>query len=182
MRVIHNIRDPRGFVQSWFNRYVVGRRGGDSALVYERSLRTLGPILSHYGVEWPHRDTFSEAALVESELWRWRYFNEAMLDLAYRPGRTITVFYDEVIRDRVATAERIMAFCGLEVDDATRARIGAQQRRLFTEPHATAVDPAMLDTALARVIGGSRIEALLARRPAAPAAGAALETAWKGVP
>jgi hypothetical protein len=164
LRVVHNIRDPRGYVQSWFNRYVVRRRGGDSALVYARTLRTLGPMLAHYGVAWPHGETVSEVALVEAELWRWRYLNEAMLDHAHRPGQSMTVFYDEVMRDRLAVAERIMAFCGLAVDEATRARIGAQQRRLFTEPHATSVDPAILDAALSRVLGGSRMEALLAGR------------------
>lgn len=157
MKIVHNIREPRGFLQSWYNRYLVGRRTGNKEQVYRDNLRTLAPILDYYGAEWHHGQNFSEIALVESQLWRWRYFNEALMEFSDRPDRYIRVLYSEVTDDRVAVAERIFAFCGLDVDTATQGRIVKQQRRLFTEPHTTAADPAILDAALSRVLQNSEI-------------------------
>jgi hypothetical protein len=159
MRIVHNIRNPKGFLASWYNRFALRAEGGPEALL-ARNRQTLAPILAHYAADWPHGEAYAVPALLDSELWRWRFFNEAVLAFADRPAQYMTVFYDDVMDDRVAVASRVMAFCGLEPDAATRSRVAGLERTLFTAPHRESLDPGVLDAAVGRVLPGSAMAAL----------------------
>jgi hypothetical protein len=161
MRIVHNIRSPQGFLASWYNRFALRADGGPEALLV-RNRQTLAPVLAHYAADWPHGEAHSLSALLDSELWRWRFFNEAVLAFADRPAQYMTVFYDDVMDDRVAVAARVMAFCGLEPDAATVSRVAGLGRTLFTAPHRESLDPGVLDAAVGRVLAGSAIAAVFA--------------------
>lgn len=156
--VVHVVRAPAGFVQSWRNRWV----GTSPETVYAENLLTLPPVLAHFGRERVTEPGFSEAALVESELWRWRYMNEVPLVALRGSPRYRTVGYGALTADPAGQAAALCRFLGLPLDEAGHARAAAQSNTLFRTPHRTTVDPVLVADLAAAVLEGSPLRDLVA--------------------
>ncbi len=159
-KVLHIIREPTGFIRSWLNRYVATRRGG-AVQVFADNLETLPRILRHFGEDPACYHTFSESALIESELWRWRYVNEILISQLRSSDRYMTVVFDDISQPANADIDGIFSFCGIEMTDDARARISLIENKLFSRPHARSVDAQAIGAAARRVLKGSALEAYL---------------------
>lgn len=165
-RVIHVLRAPEGFIRSWRNRWVASAAGGPEA-VYAANLETLPGILEALGGRRLSHPAFSEAALIESELWRWRYMNEIPFAALHGTPRYRAILYDRLTDAPAETAGDLCAFLGLTLDEQGRARAAAQENRLFAAPHTASVDAGLVADLAAGVLDGSPLRALFPR-PAAP--------------
>lgn len=153
MRVILNIRSPRSFLQSWRHRYA--RREGLEN-VFERNLQTLDQILNYFGRPKHRLQTFSEEALYETELWRWRYMNESLFrDLGDSERFTIAL-YEAFEDDPIGETARLYDFAGLEFDSEIKAKAGSLQNTLFIKrPKPAAEEKSSLDAIIADILSDS---------------------------
>jgi hypothetical protein len=131
MKVILNIRAPLPFLRSWRRRYV-DVAGAET--VFHDNLKTLPRILAHFGAEDRTPAAFTEAALFESELWRWRYVNELLMQQLGGNARFATVTYEDFEHDPLEQADRLYDFAELEMTEATREKITRMKNTLF-RPH-----------------------------------------------
>ncbi|WP_339947428.1 hypothetical protein [uncultured Albimonas sp.] len=160
--VVHQIREPRAFLNSWHNRWVA-RDGGGAETVYRATLRVLPAILADFGEDPARFDRYSEETLIESELWLWRHLNET-LHLALRDSpRYRLVTYEAFDRDPAAETAEVLKLCGLDAPTSVLERVGAMQNTLFGARHGATLDPALCERAMARVLEGSPLPDLLAR-------------------
>jgi len=158
LRVVHNVRDPAAFLRSWYRRYVP-RRG--ERRVFEDNVATIDRILTHFGAAPGRFEAFSTEALVESELWRWRYVNEPLYGRLEGHERYALVRYREASADPVALARRLFAFAGLGLAPRHEARIAGLENTLFgRQPDAPTLDDAVLDAVAERVLADSPLREL----------------------
>ncbi|MDG4649648.1 sulfotransferase domain-containing protein [Roseibacterium sp. SDUM158017] len=147
-RVLHNVRDPFGYLQSWYNRFIGNGVGTAS---FRANFRDVPRILAHFGRDDANRLAEpTDENLVEVELWRWRYVNESLQSIAASSGRYLLVTYSEIETDPLGAAGRMFEFAGLPLESGEEARIRALQNVLFSSPHKTHLDPDMC----ARLIDG----------------------------
>ncbi|MGC3940443.1 hypothetical protein ACOTTU_21795 [Roseobacter sp. EG26] len=152
--VVHVIRRPQGFAQSWWSRYVTGIGGGPEK-VFADNQPSLIRILQHFGREEEMPSHYSLADLVVSELWRWRYMNEVLLDQMSGSDRYLTLAYEDVMHNKLPWAEKLYGFAGLEMTPACRQSISSMQNTLFKARKSDGLDPKMVEEAVAQVIGDS---------------------------
>lgn len=158
-RIVHNIRNPYDFLQSWYNRFIVGK--GRGFRPFEKRIADVPRILEYFGREDADRLMHSETEnLVEVELWRWRYANELFLELSSLEEQYLRVTYDEVENDRMATAENLYRFAGLPFDRAAEARVTAMQNVLFKKSHQTKLDQDFCKNLVERVLSDSPLKDL----------------------
>lgn len=150
--VIHMIRAPQGFVASWLNRYVAPR---GSEKVFADNLATLDVILEALGGRLHSGRTFSEAALIESELWRWRYMNETVFSALSGSDRYKLWHYEDALNAPAQKGAEAMGWLGLEIDEATQTRMSQMENTLFAKPHARKIDNAQTADLAATVLDGS---------------------------
>ena len=150
--VIHVVRDPAGFIPSWMNRYVAPR-GGEK--VHADNLATLDIILERLGGTLQHGRAYSEAALIESELWRWRYMNDTVFMALSVSERYRLWRYEEMIANPAQMGGEAMAWLGLDVDASTRQRMSRMENTLFAKPHAKRLDTGQVGDIAAAVLEGS---------------------------
>lgn len=157
-RVIHVVRDPATFLKSWFTRYVQ-ETAGDPAQVFQDNLPSLQRILPAYGKDPARIDTFSEKALLESELWRWRYMNETLYAALNRSERYMHVLYQDLVSEPEQCAKKMMTFCELQADPALGSRI-SRTENIFRPSNSTPPDAGMVAEVVETVMSGSRLSEL----------------------
>ncbi|MEM6388206.1 MAG: sulfotransferase [Pseudomonadota bacterium] len=158
-RVVHNIREPRGFLKSWYNRFILS---GIGAASFEKHFDDVPRILAHFGRDDAERlRAASEENLVEVELWRWRYINERLMALEAHPGQYMRVTYDEIQADTVEVARKIFAFSELPFEQAEQDRAGALKNVLFQKPHTAQIDAALCDRLVDKVLEDSPLKAMI---------------------
>lgn len=155
--VVHVLRDPQDFIQSWWGRYVTGIGGGPEQ-VFADNQPSLARILAHFKRPDEMPQSYSMSNLIVSELWRWRYMNEVVMDQLSGSERYIRVLYDAVMSDQAAWAERLYDFAGLEMTPASQTAIGGLQNTLFRARKSDALDPALVTDAITQVVQGSPYE------------------------
>ena len=128
MKIILNIREPKAFLRSWEHRYV--RHAGPES-VFQDNLQTLPAILAHFNAESCMPQSYSPRALFESELWRWRYINEILLETLGKEERFTTITYDAYDKAPIEEIKRLYAFAGLTFDQEVEARAGLLRNTLF---------------------------------------------------
>ncbi len=153
-KVLHVLRPPEGFVQSWFSRYVI-EKGGGPEQVFKDNLPSLQVILEQFERTSDFPNSFSTFNLVVSELWRWRYMNELLIERLCDSSRYMLITYQDLMTERVASAERIFTFAGLQMNDASRHAIEAMQNTLFAKRQSDGLDPVLVSDAIAQVLGES---------------------------
>lgn len=159
-QILHIVREPAGFLQSWWNRYVLTRAGGPEA-VFAESLRDLDGILTRLGKEPGQFTDYSKEALIEAQLWRWRYANETVLASLGSSPRYHLVRYREARQEPVATARRLYAALGLSFTDTHARRIAGLKQTLFTTPHSEKLDAGLVDEMVGKVMKDSPCREML---------------------
>lgn len=158
-RLVHILRSPAGFLNSWYNRYVLKRPGGEDE-VWKANLTTLPRILAHFDEDPARFERQNRELLLESELWRWRYLNEMLYSLA-ESDRYHLLTYEAVTRDPVSSARTLFAFAGLDFSRHHMDRINAIENRVFAAPHQVTLDRREIDAAATRVLTGSPLASLV---------------------
>lgn len=154
-RVVHNIRRPKAFLRSWRSRYVAPT-GPEK--VYANNLATLDRILVHFGEPAWDRRSFSEPALFETELWRWRYVNETLFAALSQSARFTISRYEDFDVDPLDEAKRLFAFAGLAFEPRHAERVSALRNTLFAEKkRAPMIDESAMAEIMHRVLGGSKM-------------------------
>ncbi len=109
--VVHIVRHPGGFLNSWRRRYLAGK---DEALVRSKNNARLARILDLHPAWNDRLGPIDKMTVDESELWYWCYASETIHNAgAERPNYTI-VTYEQLAADPVAGARRLYRRCELE--------------------------------------------------------------------
>jgi hypothetical protein len=108
--VLHIVRHPGGFLNSWSNRYLTSR---DPEAVLRANLARLRDVVAA-DPSWGKRFGDIEAMNAEeSELWYWHYANEVV----FRAGSSVPgyrrIIYEELVQDPVRVMRRLYELCGL---------------------------------------------------------------------
>ena len=163
-RVVHNIRDPQDYLQSWYNRFI---QNGFGTRSFEENFEDVPRILAYFGRDKAERlREPSEDNVVEVEVWRWRFINERLRELASLDARYLMVTYAEVEADAGAVARRLFELAGLPLDKAADARIRTMRNTLFARPHKTALNSDLCQRTIDKVLEDSPLKefGLLSRR------------------
>lgn len=140
-RVIHNVRHPGGFLNSWRNRWL---KKSDQKDVLQRNRNRLRLVAEHDPV-WAARFGDIEAMDVErSEIWYWRYSNEVI----WEAGRTLAHYqlsvFEDVSQQPLESMRRLYEFADLPWNDQVEAGVRANTKasehiagkwRSALEPH-----------------------------------------------
>lgn len=146
-RVIHIVRHPGGFLNSWTNRWL---NTHDAARVHADNLARLKTIAVGSPV-WGERFGDIDAMSVEeSELWFWRYTNEVIHEAGKGRDNYLLVNYDELSSQPMDLARRVYLFCGLPWTDAIEQRVRATSKE--SESIATAWRDKLSDEQIALVM------------------------------
>ena len=157
--IIHNLRDPYEYLQSWYNRFI-GQ--GVGAASFTANFDDVPRLFAHFGRDDAARvKEPTEANIVEVELWRWRYINETLHALDDRTGRYLLVRYADIERDPVGAARRVYDFAKLPFEGREESRIRALRNDLFSKPHATRLDAQMCKRLISLVLEDSPLMTLL---------------------
>ena len=158
MRVILNVRAPKPFLRSWRRRYV---ESVGPEKVYARNLDDLERLPARFGAPPQTLGAFSEEALFESELWRWRYVNEALYSRLKGEPRFTAITYEAFEADPAGETERLFDFAGLSFDESVRQRAASLQNTLFPkQPETGGPSEDFLDGVIERVLSNSPLQAL----------------------
>lgn len=118
--VVHIVRHPGGFLNSWQNRYLSER---DAARVKRANSDRLQQIAAS-DPTWAKRMGNIEAmSLDESELWYWCYANEVVHKAGQGCSNYCLVIYEKLARDPVGTMARVYDACHLSWTKAIEAQI-----------------------------------------------------------
>ncbi len=159
--IVHNVRSPVEFLQSWYNRFIKTGVGFSS---FEENFEDIPRILSFFGRADSERlRETTEENVIEANLWRWRYVNEKLLEVSDLPRQYKRVTYRDVGRDPLGTAESLYNFCGLPFDTETRARINSMKNTLFSNPHKFALDQSICNKLADRVLEDSILDEIVER-------------------
>ena len=131
-RLIHIIREPKSFLNSWYNRYVLRVEGG-AERVFQENLTSVNSIMGYFGHDQGKFTTFNQIDLLETELWRWRYFNELILDAFDGSDRYMIMSYRELRAEPLSAAQRIYMHCGLAFEARHAERVANLRNELFLE-------------------------------------------------
>jgi hypothetical protein len=166
LKLIHVIREPEGFLQSWYGRYVLHHpNGGEQVFADNRS--SVVRIMSCFGrdAETLYAGGYTLKALLESEMWRWRYANEVMFDALSGSQRYLLVTYADAVHRKSEVAEKLANFCGVQFDEGMRKRIGQNENTLFANRKQHLLDPTLVDEVSHRVLESSTLSAVFAPVP-----------------
>jgi hypothetical protein len=155
-KLIHAVRSPETFLKSWLNRYVSTQ---EPAAVFRANLPSARKIAAHFGAEPLMGEEMTEARLIESELWRWRYINEAMYAALQGSDRYTAVTYDEFSADPAGQTHRLLSFAGLPVQARHEAAAASMENRMFGGKRGGATVETPLVPIMDKVMAGSVLPA-----------------------
>ena len=153
-RVFHVLRAPDGFAQSWWGRYV-NAIGGGPEQVFADNQPSLIRILRHFGRADEMPEDYSLRALVVSELWRWRYMNEIVLEGLAGSDGYLLIPYEGVMADRPGWARRIFDAADLDMTEDIATAVADMRNTLFSRRKGAGLDAAMVSDAIDEVLDGS---------------------------
>lgn len=166
-KVLHNIRDPLGYIVSWFNRFIVGERVG--SMSFRENFDDVPRILERFGVkDWERLREPTLSNIIEVELWRWRHANESLLDLSPQRDRYMRVRYSDFDADPVGVASQIFGFAGLDFNGKTASSIAAIRNTLFSKKHRADLDINLCSALAERVLSDSPLLSLFPNRHERP--------------
>lgn len=166
VRVVHNIRRPDAYLQSWYNRFALKR---DPGAVFARQRAGLERMRPSLGIGPEDLDPDPLTAMLEAQLLQWRYRNETLFAALRASPRYTVSHYDWAEADQVGEARRLYEFVGLDWEAGAAARVGRMQNTLFARPHREALDTAIIARAVDRALAGSCLHAILGADVGAPA-------------
>lgn len=153
--VIHVTRDPRNYLNSWWNRLVLTPDFGPE-VTYQKVRELRAPILEARGEE-PLAEEFSMASLLRGELVQWRQIHEHLADRLGASPRYGLFPYEDTDAHPVEEAARAYALAGLDFTAEHEARVRGMKNTLFAKGHSEKLDEALVEDALQAVLGNSPI-------------------------
>ena len=150
-KVIHKIRNPLGYLNSWYNRYVI-KKPGQAQAVFRESMQNVPYILKFFGEDKDRIGSFSERALIESELWIWRFLNEKIFSTLRNSSRYRLIRYEEFEKQPVDSMKNLVEFCGLEPDDGFLGHFAIMENTLFGQSHVEKIDADLVKQSARRVL------------------------------
>lgn len=147
--IVHNIRDPFDYLQSWYNRFIINRAGFRS---FQSNFSDIPKILEYFDRDDAER--LKEPTLenlVEVEIWRWRYVNELLFS-ASSSERYMQIHYSDVENRPVEEAAKMFCFLSIPFGSAERLRVGSLKNKLFQNPHASKLEKGLCEKLLDRVL------------------------------
>jgi len=120
--VIHIVRHPAGFLNSWVNRYLAKLDRGVVRRENEARLREIAAV----DRDWARRfGDIAEMTVEQSELWYWIYANEVLYNIGRRLSGYMHVVYERVVSDPLAMTRKMFERCGLQTDQAIERGVKA---------------------------------------------------------
>jgi hypothetical protein len=110
-RVLHIVRHPGGFLNSWKNRYLKRHSIEAVARANQDRLEAIVRVQPKWGKE------FGDLAAmlpIESELWYWRYSTETIHAAGHGRPQYALVIYEHLAFQTLAEIRRLFDACGLE--------------------------------------------------------------------
>ncbi|MEO9827665.1 MAG: sulfotransferase [Paracoccaceae bacterium] len=123
--VLHIVRHPGGFLNSWHHRYVA--YAGIEAVTQDNAarIRSLIKLDKNWRSEIPDIDNMS---VEESELWYWKYSTETIYNAGKNLKNCQLIIYENMTKDPKKYAEEIYQRCGLLwTEDVNAAIIASSQ-------------------------------------------------------
>ena len=116
--MVHIVRHPGGFLNSWINRYVNRFNYGEIKTANAERLE----IISHLDSEWKNRfDDIQSMTAEESELWYWLYANEMIFRAGQGQDNYLLIIYEELANEPLKLVNSIYSkcrlFCTPELED-----------------------------------------------------------------
>lgn len=160
MLVVHNIRHPSKYLDSWMNRFVERHHEAHHE-VFEKQKAELGRQMAYFGRDAATLETFSEENFIEGELWRWRFINENLHDRLSGSDRYRVISYEAYEADPVGRMREMFAYAGLPFEDRHAEGLKGMSNKLFAAPHGTRLDPDLSARLIDKVLEGSPLLSLL---------------------
>lgn len=161
-RVIHIVRHPGGFLKSWLKRWVRGEGGQQRGKGNADTLREEDRLreIARRDVRWARLLGDVEAiGRAESELWWWRYLNEALHDSGKGRANYTLVLYEHLAHDPERVSREVYGTCGLEWDATIAQRVRSISRgaEKIARAWRDELEPEMV-TLVEKVLAGSPME------------------------
>jgi len=118
--VVHVVRHPGGFLNSWRNRYLARKDYGE---VLAANLSRLERVRKS-DVEWARRLPEPQGmSAEEAELWYWLYATEVIHAAGVGAPQYRLVIYEQLVVDTVGVTRKLYSACGLPWTDSVESRI-----------------------------------------------------------
>lgn len=118
--VVHIVRHPGGYINSWLNRYVPYSTPTEIAELNRRRLYDI----SDEDPEWKHRfGDIASMSMVKSELWYWRYATEIIHQCGNKSPNYHLVIYEDLAHEAVPIIKGIYKSAGLPWTDEIQSKI-----------------------------------------------------------
>ncbi len=156
--VIHALRRPDAYLQSWYNLYVKLQSRPYIDLQND-TLSFLENVLppSQFAALQP--DNTLET-LIRLELIKVRACHESIFVNFRDSDHHLTITFEEFNRDPLVATQRVFAFLGLDSPERTTTGSAQLKNSLFANPHAEKLDKSILDQAMRDIMGDSPLLSL----------------------
>jgi hypothetical protein len=154
MKIVHNIRNPIDFLNSWYNRWALNT----NKVSFEKNFYHVPKILSYFGKNHATRlADLSKESLLEIELWRWRYLNERLFNTYSQSPEYKLISYNDVDEDIITSAQSLFNFANIKITPGLLETVGSLENTLFTRKHTEKLDPQLCEKLVDRVLDGSSL-------------------------
>lgn len=121
IKVVHLIRNPAGYIQSWKTRYAAFQDSEEHLAINRAFIASM----ANAKLEW--REYLLEQgptmSLVESELWKYRYVNESVMQLFKDSSLYRVITYEQLVTQPIDTLMNLYEFSGLEWSKETENKV-----------------------------------------------------------
>lgn len=128
--VFHLVRHPGGFLNSWSNRYLVGRNHNAVSAANKERLHQIAAMDSSWAERFGDIDAL---CIEESELLYWCYTNEIIANEGQVSDRYHRILYEDLVQETVVCMRHAFAACGLDWTEAIQRCVvaGSKQSHLI---------------------------------------------------
>jgi hypothetical protein len=158
IHIIHLVRHPLGFINSWYNRYFASRDPEKTKAINVDRLRRIKKFDPSWTLPWDSgkEDEFSNKEL---ELWYWRYANEALLTSGAKNASYNFVTYSELTHNTEKYLKKYYDLLSLEYSDKISKKILDASKKSASLSEKWKEDASEEDLALAeRILDGSPLK------------------------
>jgi hypothetical protein len=120
--VLHIVRHPGGFLNSWANRYLAPR---DRAAITQDNADRLKRIVARDRRWTQDFGDIDAMTAEESELWYWMYANQVIHESGEGRRSYCRIVYEQLVADTRNTVHEVYRRCGLPWSPETEARVDA---------------------------------------------------------
>lgn len=161
--VLHIIRSPLGFINSWYNRYITANKLNERD-VHRANMDSVEVILRRLNGAMRSGWHFSTESLIESELWRWRYMNDTLYSELKMSPRYKLVHYRNLTQSAVDAGREIYDWLGLDRCEWLDEGVKGMRNTLFPSRHRKNLPSDLVLDLAESVLEGSPLRDHIARR------------------